>query len=147
MPRLSHPLLQIEFPLPGLRKQLQLVCFGYLSQAWEANSLSRRNSKFRFISANDSPMDGPEGRKNHAHSEQPHPITPCSSNCTSARAMRGLLSYRRSSFAQKAILLCKARTFQGQAVLTDICDAVHGTHWRCKLPSSRVHSIGRCNTI
>ena len=43
-------------------------------QTWVANSLSRCNSKFRFISSNDSPLGELEGLKTHAHSEQAQPV-------------------------------------------------------------------------
>jgi hypothetical protein len=42
-------------------------------QRWDLNSLSRRNSKFCFISSSDLPVGAPEGLNNHAQSEQPQP--------------------------------------------------------------------------
>src|ERR1022692_3276035 len=46
---------------------------GHLTQTCDANSLSRRDSKFQIIASKVSPVGGPGGLKTHAHWEQSQP--------------------------------------------------------------------------
>jgi TonB family protein len=84
------------------RARSLMLALGCLAQTWDANSLPRCDSKFRFASSKDLPVGAPEGLKTHAHSEQPQPRK---RSCSIHTSLRRAAIYRRKTKSRLTMFL------------------------------------------